>query len=425
MGGSNGRGPARPGRMQELLRFATAGSVDDGKSTLIGRLLYDSKQILADQLDAVRRASERRNGSGPIDLALLTDGLRAEREQGITIDVAYRHFATPRRRFVIADTPGHEQYTRNMVTGASTSDLALILVDARNGVVAQSKRHAAIASLLGIPHLVVCINKMDLVGYDEATFEAIAEDFSDFSARLDVHDVTFIPMSALDGDNVVAHSPAMPWYQGPSLLYHLEHVHIASDRNLSDVRFPVQWVIRAEDYRGYAGQVTGGVIEPGDEVEVLPSGHTTRVARIDTFEGPLERAFPPMSVTLVLEDELDVSRGDLICPVGERPALARELEADVCWMADAPLRSGGRYAIKHATHTARAAIDEVRDRIDIADLTRDPSVAELNLNDIGRVRLRASKPLAFDPYGRNRATGSFILIDEATNGTVGAGMVAG
>src|SRR5437764_10651199 len=351
--GAATNGHPAPARTTELLRFATAGSVDDGKSTLIGGLLHDSKAIFEDQLEHLLATSERR-GDHHVNLALLTDGLRAEREQGITIDVAYRYFQTPRREFIIADTPGHEQYTRNMVTGASTADLAVVLVDARNGVVAQSKRHAFIASLLGIPHIVVAVNKMDLVDYDEGAFEDIVEDFGDFAARLDVHDVTTIPISALHGDNVVDHSEAMPWYEGPSLLYHLEHVHIASDRNLHDVRFPVQWVIRPgadvdPDYRGYAGQVAGGVLQPGDDVVVLPSGQPTRIAAIDAFGGPLERAFPPMSVTVRLEDDLDVSRGDVICGVDAAPAPSREVTADVCWMTDAPLRPGARYALKHTT----------------------------------------------------------------------------
>jgi bifunctional enzyme CysN/CysC len=427
---TNGHPPPPARRTSELLRFATAGSVDDGKSTLIGRLLYDAKQILSDQLEAVQQASQRRNGHGGLDLALLTDGLRAEREQGITIDVAYRYFATAKRKFIIADTPGHEQYTRNMVTGASTADLAIVLIDARNGVVSQSKRHAFIASLLGIPHILVAINKMDLVGFDEAVFERIAEEFCDFAARLDVHDVTTIPISALRGDNVVERSNAMPWYEGPSLLYHLEHVHIAADRNLSDVRFPVQWVIRPDadfdpDYRGYAGQVAGGVLQPGDQVVVLPSGQRTRVAAIDSFDGPVERAFPPMSVTVRLEDELDVSRGDVICGAEAAPEPARELEADVCWMAEAPLRPRGRYAIKSTTRSARALIESVEHRVEIDTLRHDPATSELGLNDIGRVRLRTSEPLVVDPYARNRSTGSFILIDEASNDTVGAGMVVG
>ncbi len=427
---TNGRVTHAGKRTSELLRVATAGSVDDGKSTLIGRLLYDSKQILSDQLEAVQRASERRNGNGAIDLALLTDGLRAEREQGITIDVAYRYFATPKRKFIIADTPGHEQYTRNMVTGASTADLAIVLIDARNGVVAQSKRHAFIASLLGIPHILVAVNKMDLVDYDEGVFERIAEDFGDFAARLDVHDVTTIPIAALHGDNVVERSDAMPWYGGPSLLYHLEHVHIASDRNLHDVRFPVQWVIRPAadadpDYRGYAGQVAGGVLRPGDDVVVLPSGQRTRVAGIDAFEGPLERAFPPMSVTVRLEDDVDVSRGDVICGAEAAPTPARELVADVCWMTDAPLRPRGRYAIKSTTRSARALVEAVEHRVEIDTLRDDHAANELGLNDIGRVRLRTSEPLVADTYDHNRATGSFILIDEASNDTVGAGMVVG
>jgi bifunctional enzyme CysN/CysC len=427
MAGTNGHVTPAAGRTSELLRFATAGSVDDGKSTLIGRLLYDAKLILSDQLEAVQRASERRNGNGAIDLALLTDGLRAEREQGITIDVAYRYFATPRRKFIIADTPGHEQYTRNMVTGASTADLAIVLVDARNGVVAQSKRHAFIASLLRIPHIVVAVNKMDLVDYDEGVFEDIVEEFGDFAARLDVHDVTTIPISALRGDNVVDRSEAMPWYEGPSLLYHLEHVHIASDRNLHDVRFPVQWVIRPgadvdPDYRGYAGQMAGGVLEPGDEVVVLPSGERTQVAAIDAFEGPLERAFPPMSVTVRLEDDVDVSRGDVICGADVAPEPAREVTADVCWMTDAPLRPGARYALKHTTRSTRAIVESVEHVIDVHTLAPNGH-GELELNDIGRVNLRLAEPLAADAYADNRTTGSFILIDEASNDTVGAGMV--
>ena len=408
-----------------LLRLATAGSVDDGKSTLIGRLLYDSKSILADQLEQVEEASRRRGGDG-IDLSLLTDGLRAEREQGITIDVAYRYFATPARTFVIADTPGHVQYTRNMVTGASTADLAVILVDARKGVLEQSKRHAFISSLLGIPHLVVAVNKMDLVGYDEETFDRIVTDFCAFARLLDVRETTFIPISALHGDNVVERSEAMGWYAGRPLLEHLETVEIAGDANLDELRFPVQWVIRdgATDYRGYAGQLAGGVVRPGDEVLVLPAGTTTTVEAIETFDGELGEAFPPMSVTLRLADEVDVSRGDLICRPADRPALDRELEADVCWMADAPLRPRGRYLLKHTTATVRAVVDDVRDRVDVHTLDRDAAATELALNDIGRVRLRTSRPLAFDPYSRNRTTGSFILIDEATNDTVGAGMIA-
>jgi sulfate adenylyltransferase large subunit len=404
----------------DLLRLATAGSVDDGKSTLIGRLLHDAKAILADQLDDLR------GRDGELDLSRLTDGLRAEREQGITIDVAYRYFATTRRTFILADTPGHVQYTRNMVTGASTADLAIVLVDARNGVVEQTRRHAFIASLLGIPHLVVAVNKMDLVDWSEDVFDAVVRDVCAFREQLPaVRDIAYVPLSALRGDNVVDRSDAMPWYGGLPLLEHLETVEVEADRNLDDVRFPVQYVIRdgASDYRGYAGQLGGGVLSPGDEVLVLPSEQVTTVASIDTFDGPLDTAFAPMSVTVRLADDLDVSRGDLICRPGDRPALARDLVADVCWMADAPLRPGGRYAIKHATHTARAIIEAIDDRVDVASLGREPAPGELALNDIGRVRLRTSKPLAFDPYARNRATGSFILIDEATNDTVGAGMI--
>jgi bifunctional enzyme CysN/CysC len=421
-------GKATRARTSELLRLATAGSVDDGKSTLIGRLLFDSKQVLSDQLAHVEEVSERR-GDGYVNLALLTDGLRAEREQGITIDVAYRYFATAKRKFVIADTPGHEQYTRNMVTGASTADLSLVLVDARKGVIEQSKRHAYIASLLRIPHLVVCVNKMDLVDWDEAVFDRIAEEFDDVLAPLDIKDVTFVPISALLGDNVVERSARMPWYEGPTLLHHLEHVHIASDRNLNDLRFPVQWVVRPQslehpDYRGYAGQVAGGVLHPGDEVVVLPAGKHTRIAAIDTADGELDEAFPPMSVTVRLADDLDVGRGDVLCRPEDAPAPTRQIEADLCWMADAPLRAGSRYAIKHTTRSARAVVDALEHRIDVHSLRPESDAFELALNDIGRVRLRVSAQLVADPYARNRSTGSFILIDEATNDTVGAGMIA-
>jgi bifunctional enzyme CysN/CysC len=422
----------------ELLRFATAGSVDDGKSTLIGRLLYDTKAIFEDQLEQVARASERRhgaangtNGNGSaVDLSLLTDGLRAEREQGITIDVAYRYFTTPRRSFIIADTPGHVRYTRNMVTGASTADLALVLVDARNGVVEQSRRHAFIASLLRIPHLVICVNKMDLVDWDEAAFDAVVDEFTDFATRLEVPDVTFIPISALQGDNVVERSERMPWYDGPPLLYHLEHVHIASDRNLIDARFPVQWVIRPgtdehHDFRGYAGQVAGGVLRPGDDVLVLPSGDRSRIASVETFDGPVEEAFPPMSVTVRLEDDLDVSRGDLICRPQNRPLVERDLDAIVCWTHETPSTTGGRYVVKHTTRTTRGVLSELLHRIDVDTLHRDEEAPALGLNDIGRITLRTAAPLAFDPYRRNRTTGSFLLIDEATNDTVAAGMILG
>ena len=411
----------------ELLRFATAGSVDDGKSTLIGRLLYDSKTIFEDQLAAVEESSRRR-GMDYTNLALLTDGLRAEREQGITIDVAYRYFATPKRKFIIADTPGHIQYTRNMVTGASTANLALILVDARNGIVEQSRRHAFIATLLRVPHLVLCVNKMDLVGYDEEVFERIKAEFTTFAAKLDVHDLSFIPISALHGDNVVERSEKMPWYEGPSLLHHLETVYIASDRNLIDVRFPVLYVIRPmsdalHDYRGYAGQVAGGVLKPGDDVVVLPSGFATRIEAIDTLEGPVEEAFAPMSVTVRLADDLDISRGDMICRPGNQPVPSQDVDAMVCWMVDKPLTVGAKYAIKHTTRWARAMVKDVVYRVDVNTLHRDESATQLGLNDIGRLRLRTTQPLYADDYRRNRTTGSFILVDEATNNTVGAGMV--
>jgi sulfate adenylyltransferase large subunit len=405
------------GTSSDLLRLATAGSVDDGKSTLIGRLLHDAKAILADQLDDLR------GHDGELDLARLTDGLRAEREQGITIDVAYRYFATARRTFILADTPGHVQYTRNMVTGASTADLAIVLVDARKGVAEQTRRHAFIASLLGIPQLVVAVNKMDLVGYSEDAFDAVVRDFCGFRARLAFDDVAYVPLSALRGDNVVDGSQAMPWYGGVPLLEHLETVRAERNVARDALRFPVQYVIRAGDYRGYAGRLAGGVLRAGEEVTVLPSGLTTTIAAIDTFDGPLDEARPGQSVTVRLADELDVSRGDLICRAGDRPALARELVADVCWMADAPLVAGRRYAIKHATHSARTLVDAVDDRVDVATLERVPGAPRLELNDIGRVRLRTSKPLAFDPYADNRATGSFLLIDDTTNDTVGAGMI--
>jgi sulfate adenylyltransferase large subunit len=413
-------------RNSELLRIATAGSVDDGKSTLIGRLLHDSKAIFEDQMDHVVQTSERR-GDGYVNLALLTDGLRAEREQGITIDVAYRYFATPRRKFIIADTPGHEQYTRNMVTGASTADVSIVLVDARKGVSEQTRRHAYIASLLRIPHLVVCVNKMDLVAYDENVFYSILEEMTDWAARLQVPDITFIPISALHGDNVVDRSDAMQWYGAAPLLYHLEHVCIAPDRNLTDVRFPVQWVIRPmsdshHDYRGYAGQMAGGVLTPGSEIVVLPGGQRTTVAGIDTYNGEVEAAFPTMSVALRLSDEIDISRGDMVVDPEDQPVAARELDAHVCWMSDKPLEPRGRYAIKHTTRTARAVIETIEHRIDVNTLEHVPTT-ELALNEIGRVHLRCSAPLVVDAYSRNRTTGSFILIDESTNDTVAAGMV--
>jgi bifunctional enzyme CysN/CysC len=415
----------------DILRFATAGSVDDGKSTLIGRLLYDSKQIFEDQLEAVERTSQDR-GEEYTNLALLTDGLRAEREQGITIDVAYRYFATPRRKFIIADTPGHIQYTRNMVTGASTADLAIILIDARKGIIEQSRRHAFLTTLLKVPHLVLAVNKMDLVDYDQQIFDRIHDEFTAFAAKLDVPDLTFIPMSALHGDNVVDRSANMPWYDGPSLLHHLENVHIASDRNLIDVRFPVQYVIRPHrstdhdlhDYRGYAGQVAGGVLKPGDEVTHLPSGLTTHITDIDAAAGPVDEAFPPMSVTLRLADDIDISRGDLICRPHNQPTVAQDIEAMVCWMSvERPLTPRTKLVIKHTTRTARALVRDLHYRLDVNTLHRDEDASSLRLNEIGRVGLRVTQPLFVDDYNRNRLTGGFILIDEATNGTVAAGMI--
>jgi len=414
----------------EFLRFATAGSVDDGKSTLIGRLLYDTKSIFQDQMEAIE-ATSKQMGNEQVNLALLTDGLRAEREQGITIDVAYRYFATPKRKFIIADTPGHTQYTRNMITGASTADLALVLIDARHGVVEQSRRHAFLASLLRIPHLVVCINKMDLVDYDEKAFETVKEEFRNFAMKLDVTDLTFIPMSALHGDNVVDRSENMPWYQGSPLLHHLEQVHISSDRNHIDARFPVQYVIRPQtnehhDYRGYAGTVAGGVFKPGDEVVVLPSGFTSTVASIDTFDGPVDEAFGPMSVTLRLTDNIDISRGDMICRPNNQPHAGQDLQAMVCWMSDTkPLTPRMKLAIKHTTRTARVMVTDLQYQLDVNTLHRQMSPESLGLNEIGRVTLRSTQPLFFDEYRRNRNTGSFVLIDEASNATVAAGMIVG
>jgi bifunctional enzyme CysN/CysC len=411
----------------DLLRFTTAGSVDDGKSTLIGRMLYDAKQVFADQLAHISDASLRRGGEGVLDLALLTDGLKAEREQGITIDVAYRYFATPRRRFIIADCPGHQQYTRNMVTGASTADLAIILLDARKGTVEQSKRHAFISALLGIPHLVVAVNKMDLVDYSADRFAELVDEFAGFAAKLGVADVTYIPISALRGDNVVERSERLAWHTGPTLLGYLEEVEVSYDHpDEVPARFPVQWVVKPAigDYRGYAGQLASGALRTGDEIVVLPGGRRTRIAAIDTFDGELDEAVAPLSVTLRLEDELDVSRGELICHPDAAPEVARELEADLCWMGEAPLRPGARYAIKHTSRTATAIVDVLVDRVDVHTLARESGPGELALNDIGRVSLRTSAPLALDAYRSNRRTGSFILIDEATNATVAAGMVA-
>src|SRR5487761_1602422 len=415
----------------DILRFATAGSVDDGKSTLIGRLLYDSKAIFEDQLASVEQTSKAR-GEEYTNLALLTDGLRAEREQGITIDVAYRYFATPRRKFIIADTPGHTQYTRNMVTGASTADLAVVLVDARNGLTEQSRRHAFLATLLQVPHLVLAVNKMDLVGYDSAVFERIVAEFTAFAAKLDIGDLTFIPISALHGDSVVQRSASMPWYDGPSLLHHLEHVHIASDRNLIDVRFPVQYVVRPHassdpelhDYRGYAGQVAGGVLKPGDEVLHLPSGFTSRVRRIEAAGQEVSEAFSPMSVTLLLDDDVDISRGDMICRPNNRPAAAQDIEAMVCWMSsERALTPRTRLIATHTSRAVKALVSELHYRIDVNTLHRDESATQLGLNEIGRIKMRVTQPLFVDPYSRNRLTGGLILIDEATNTTVGTVMI--
>jgi sulfate adenylyltransferase large subunit len=415
----------------DILRFATAGSVDDGKSTLIGRLLYDSKSIFVDQMEAVERTSRDR-GEEVTNLALLTDGLRAEREQGITIDVAYRYFATPRRKFIIADTPGHIQYTRNMVTGASTADLAVVLVDARNGLTEQSRRHAFLTTLLRVPHMVLAVNKMDLVGYSSEVFEQICTEFSAFAARLDIGDLTFVPISALRGDNVVERSANMPWYDGPSLLHHLEHVHIASDRNMIDVRFPVQYVIRPHassdldlhDYRGYAGQVAGGVLKPGDEVLHLPSGFSTRVRRIEFAGAEIAEAFSPMSVTLLLDDDVDISRGDMICRPNNRPVVAQDIEAMVCWMsAERVLAPRTRLIVKHTSRTVKALVNELHYRIDVNTLHRDEAAVSLGLNEIGRIRLRLTQPIFCDPYSRNRTTGGLILIDESTNATVAAAVI--
>jgi bifunctional enzyme CysN/CysC len=411
----------------ELLRFTTAGSVDDGKSTLIGRLLYDTKTAFEDQLQHVEDVSRRR-GDERVNLALLTDGLRAEREQGITIDVAYRYFATKRRKFIIADTPGHIQYTRNMVTGASTANLAIILVDARHGIVEQSRRHAFIASLLRIPHIVFAVNKMDLVGWSEEKFRAIEAEFRNLAARLDVQDIAFIPVSALTGANVVDRSTEMPWYHGPTLLYHLETVHISSDRNLIDVRFPVQWVLRPQsdefhDYRGYAGQVAGGVLRPGDDVMVLPSGLPTKITRIEQGGASIEAAFPPMSVTVHLADDVDISRGDMLCRPNNQPTVGQDLDAMVCWMSERPLQLRGRYALKHTTRWTRAVVTDLLYRIDVNTGHRDESSREMKLNELGRIRLRTTTPVIHDEYKQNRVTGSFILVDEATNATVAAGML--
>jgi sulfate adenylyltransferase subunit 1 len=414
--------------MTELLRFTTAGSVDDGKSTLIGRLLYDSKSIFEDQYEALRVVSERRGEVG-VNLALLTDGLRAEREQGITIDVAYRYFSTPKRKFIIADTPGHLQYTRNMVTGASTANVALILVDARQGIVEQTRRHAIIASLLQIPHVVFCINKMDLVEFSQDRYREIREELERFTGKLDVSDISYIPISALQGDNVVNRSDNMPWYEGATLMYYLENVHIASDYNLIDARFPVQYVIRPNtdefhDYRGYAGRIAGGIFRKGDEVLLLPSGFATKIARIDSFDGELEEAFPPMSVTLLLEDNYDLSRGDMIVREHNQPEVKQDIELMICWFDhQRPLQLRGKYLIRHTTNEARCLVTDIRYKMDINTLSRDQENKNIAMNDIARISLRTTRPLLMDPYRRNRQTGSVIIIDEASNNTVAAGML--
>lgn len=412
----------------ELLRFTTAGSVDDGKSTLIGRLLFDSKSVFKNQYDAIKEASERR-GEDEINLALLTDGLKSEREQGITIDVAYRYFSTPKRKFIIADTPGHIEYTRNMITGASTANVALILIDSRKGVIEQTRRHAIIASLLQIPHVLICVNKMDLVDFEQEAFEKIKGEFERFASKLDIRDVSYIPISALKGDNVVDRSDKMAWYEGPTLLYYLENVHIASDHNFRDVRFPVQRVIRPNtdefhDYRGYAGRVAGGILKKGDEVMLLPSGFTSKITKIDTFDGEIEQAFPPQSVTILLEDDLDLSRGGMIVRKHNQPRVTQDIELMLCWFdKDKPLMERGKYIIRHTTKEARCMVKQVRYKLDINTLHRDEEDRKLEMNDMGRVVLRTTEPLFVDEYSRNRETGSIILIDEQTNNTVAAGMV--
>lgn len=407
----------------DVLRFTTAGSVDDGKSTLIGRLLYDSKSIFEDQYEAVKRSSELRGET--VNLALLTDGLRAEREQGITIDVAYRYFATPKRKFIIADTPGHEQYTRNMVTGASTAELAIVLVDARNGVLTQSRRHGFIASLLQIPHMIVAINKMDLVDYDEARYEALVHEYRSFAEKLDIDDIVFIPLSALHGDNVVTKSDNMPWYNGPTLLHHLETVKVGADHNVVDFRLPIQYVVRPnQDFRGFAGQVASGSIRPGEEVTVLPSEKTSRIDKIVTFEGELEQAHIGEGIILTLEDEIDVSRGDMIVRTRNRPLVSQLIDADICWMSEEPLKPNKPYVIQHTTNQVPAYISKIVYRLDINTLHR-VDTESYGLNDIGRVEITTTKPLCFDPYRLNRHTGGFILIDPDTNNTVAGGMIRG
>ncbi len=411
----------------DLLRFTTAGSVDDGKSTLIGRLLYDSKSIFDDQMEAIEESS-RKKGDEYTNLALLTDGLSAEREQGITIDVAYRYFSTPNRKFIIADTPGHVQYTRNMVTGASTANLAIILVDARNGVIEQTCRHSFIATLLQIKHIVLCVNKMDLVDYSEQRFDEIKHEFKTFSSKLDVPDITYIPISALYGDNVVEKSKKMSWYDGGTLLYNLENVQVDSDYNHVDSRFPVQWVTRPQsteypDYRGYAGRVAGGVFKPGDEVIALPSGFTSKIKSVETFENEEDEVYSPMSINMTLEEDIDISRGDMIAKPDNQPHVGQDIELMVCWLNKKPLQPNGKYAVKHTTKDVRCIIKEVKYKVNINTLHRVEGDKEIGLNDIGRIHIRTTKPLFYDSYKRNRTTGSLILVDEFTNETVGAGMI--
>ncbi|PIB37128.1 sulfate adenylyltransferase [Reichenbachiella sp. 5M10] len=411
----------------ELLRFTTAGSVDDGKSTLIGRLLYDSKSIFADQLEQVAKSSERK-GLDHTDLALLTDGLKDEREQGITIDVAYRYFATPKRKFIIADTPGHIQYTRNMVTGASTANCALLLVDARKGVIEQTRRHSIIASLLKIPHVIVCVNKMDLVDYSEEVFEKIKEDYEAFASKLEVKDVRFIPISALNGDNVVNRSEEMSWYEGSTLLYTLENIHIGSDHNHIDCRFPVQNVIRPKtdkyhDYRGYAGRIASGVFKAGDEVTVMPSGFSSKIKSIDTYDGAIDEAFAPMSVTIQLEDEIDIGRGDMIVRTNNKPEAIQDIEVMVCWLNGKGPKPRAKYILRHTTSEVKAMIKDITYKLDISTLHRNEEDKEVGANDICKMQLRTTKPLLADSYSKNRITGSLILVDEGTNETVAAGMI--
>lgn len=411
----------------DLLRFSTAGSVDDGKSTLIGRLMYDTKTIFEDQMEAIESSSSKK-GDEKVNLALLTDGLKAEREQGITIDVAYRYFATPKRKFIIADTPGHIQYTRNMVTGASSANLAIILVDARKGVIEQTCRHSFISSLLGIKHIVVCVNKMDLVDYSQETFEKIKQQYKDFASKLDIPDVRFIPISALNGDNVVDRSEAMSWYEGSTLLHTLENVEISSDLNHTDARFPVQWVTRPQsdkyhDYRGFSGQVSGGIFRKGEDVVALPSGFTSKIKDINIYKESVEEAFAPMSVTITLEDEIDIARGDMLAKPNNQPEVGQDLDLMLCWMSDKPMNPKGKYLIHHTSNEARCMIKETLYKVDINTLNKMEDDLVMNMNDIGRVRLKSAKPLMFDSYKKNRNTGAIILIDEFTNDTVAAGMI--